>query len=112
MKKVCGTCNFQINSRAGNNQAEMLCPFNNSWHKDNDQGCEKWEEYNYALSTKNRIDSVSQIKNKEIEEKRHKEMIDQLKTKEEDIIDLKPNMCGIGINLRAFLRLIKNKLRL
>jgi len=82
MKKVCGTCNFQINARAGKNNVEILCPFNNRWYKDNTPGCEKWIEYNNALSITDRINLTNQIKNKEIEDKKHQEIISQSKIKE------------------------------
>jgi hypothetical protein len=59
MKKVCGTCNFQINSRAGKSGVEILCAHDNEWHKDNSPDCGKWAEYVASLSPQDRLSIVS-----------------------------------------------------
>ena len=59
MKKVCGTCNFQINSQAGSNGIETLCTYNNKWYKDSNPACDKWAEFNNALTNQDRINLIT-----------------------------------------------------
>jgi len=55
MKKVCGNCNFQIDSRAGKSGIEILCAHDNEWRKDNSPNCGKWAEYIAKLSPQDRL---------------------------------------------------------
>ncbi len=59
MKQVCGTCNFNIDSRAGANSIEALCAFDNQWRKGSTTDCQNWAERSNALSTQNRIDMAT-----------------------------------------------------
>ncbi|MBI4633363.1 MAG: hypothetical protein HY742_05685 [Deltaproteobacteria bacterium] len=58
MKQVCGTCNFQIDSRAGKGVVEIRCARDNDWRKDNSPDCGKWAEHINGLSPKDRISLV------------------------------------------------------
>lgn len=58
MKKVCGTCNFQVDSRAGKSGVEIRCAQDNEWRKDNSPDCGKWTEHISSLSPKDRISLV------------------------------------------------------
>lgn len=58
MKKTCGTCNFQVDCRAGKSSVEILCAHDNEWRKDNSPDCGKWTEHISSLSPKDRISLV------------------------------------------------------
>ncbi len=75
MKKVCGTCNFQVASRAGNNCVEISCAHDGIWRRDSTLGCEKWAEFNNSLSVNDRFSLATQIKNQEVGERHHKEIL-------------------------------------
>jgi hypothetical protein len=65
MKQVCGTCNFNIESRAGSNSIETLCAYDNQWRKDSTPSCQNWAARSNALSLKDRID-IAKSKRQEL----------------------------------------------
>lgn len=75
MKKVCGTCNFGVDHKAGNSCIEVLCAFDNEWYLDRIAGCTKWKERTEGLSKKDRIDLANGLKEEEYTKKRHQELM-------------------------------------
>lgn len=75
MKKVCGTCNFGVDHKAGNSCIEVLCAFDNEWRLDRIEGCTKWKERIGGLSKKDIIDLANGLKEDEYAIRRHKELI-------------------------------------
>lgn len=75
MEKVCGTCNFGVDHKAGNSCIEVLCTFDNEWRLDRIEGCTKWKERTEGLSKKDRIDLANRLKGEEATERRHHELI-------------------------------------
>ena len=58
MKKVCGTCNYQVDARANKGSIEIRCAHDNKWRKDNSPDCRKWIEIIHGLSPKDKISLV------------------------------------------------------
>lgn len=89
MKKVCGTCDFQVTGRAGNNCVEISCAYDSNWRRDNTQGCEKWTEFNSSLPGNDRYNLATQIKKQEVDERRHKEILKSTEVNRKTQIALK-----------------------
>jgi len=53
-KKVCGTCNFQIDSKVRQNRIEILCAYYNEWHADA-HTCRFWQPFSSRLLVSDRI---------------------------------------------------------
>jgi hypothetical protein len=62
MKKVCGTCNFNINMTVDKIGIIVTCAIDHSQHKDNEPACDKWVEYNKNLSNQDRLSLASSLK--------------------------------------------------
>lgn len=74
MKKVCGTCIFEIESKVEKSGINILCAYDNNWHADRNEGCAKWRETN-RLSKKDRIDLANKLKGEESNERQHQELL-------------------------------------
>ena len=77
MKKVCGTCIFNIDAtiKPERSGIHVLCAYDNEWRKDSTEGCSKWKETTRGLSKKDRIDLANKSTNQEVANKRHLEVL-------------------------------------
>ena len=75
MKKVCGTCLFGYDCRAGRSNIEVLCVYDSVWRSDSTESCNKWLEKLDGLSKKDIIDLANRSKDEETETKWRKELL-------------------------------------
>ena len=81
MKKVCGTCIFNIAAtvKPGRAGIHVLCAYDNEWRKDSTEGCSKWKETTTGLSKKDRIDLAAKSTDQEDINRRHLEVLQENK---------------------------------
>jgi len=72
VRKVCGNCNFQRDSRIEGEGPRTYCLFDNQWHQDTDT-CGNWREYSYNMSQEERLTIATSLRNSEEAELRHQE---------------------------------------
>ncbi|HME45126.1 MAG TPA: hypothetical protein VKF36_18680 [Syntrophorhabdales bacterium] len=80
MKKVCGTCLFGFDSRAGRSGIEVLCAHDNVWRSDSTESCGKWIETSGGLTKKDVLDLANRSKDEENVARRHRELLQDSKT--------------------------------
>ncbi len=69
MAKICGSCNLQGTSLPKN---KIVCLYDNSEHDALDT-CKHWQTYISGISIEVRRQTASDIRNREDDERRHKE---------------------------------------
>ncbi len=79
MKRVCGTCIFNIDSKAERSSIYVVCAFDNESRRDSTEGCNRWKETTAGLSKKDRIDLANKIKEEQSTQLRHQEVIQDSK---------------------------------
>lgn len=79
MKRVCGTCIFNIDSKAERSGIHIVCAYDNESRLDRTEACARWKETTGGLSKKDRIDLANRLKEQESTERRHQEAIQDSK---------------------------------
>lgn len=79
MKKVCGTCIFNIDSKPRQSCIMVLCAYDNSWREDKTEGCSNWQETSTVLTNNDRIDLANKLKDEQNKEKHYKEILEDSK---------------------------------
>jgi len=79
MRKVCGTCIFNIDATVKPDRLgiHVLCAYDDEWRKDSTEDCAKWKETTTGLSKKDRIDLAAKSTDQEDINKRHLEVLQE-----------------------------------
>lgn len=74
IKRICGGCNFQGDSRLETQGVKILCLYDNLWHKNIDT-CDRWCQYSYHMSGDERLKVATALRNNEAADRRHQESL-------------------------------------